>query len=91
MHEQIESLVAGLPPSNERTTEQKAQLQKIVKEKCKMKKKLDGKVDHLIPKEAAKSGTERMQKCRERKTDSEKQQEREANAEQMRRNRKKKD
>ena len=49
LHEQIESLVAGLPPSNERTAEQKAQLQKIVKEKWKMKKKLDGKVDHLIP------------------------------------------
>ena len=88
LHEQIESLVAGLPPSNERTAEQKAQLQKIVKEKWKMKKKLDGKVDHLIPKKTAMSSTERSQICRERKTDSEKQQEREANAEQMRRNRK---
>ena len=89
MHEQIESLVAGLPPSNERTAEQKAQLQKIVKEKWKMKKKLDGKVDHLIPRRAAMSSTERMQKCRERKTDSEKQQEREATAKGMRRLRKK--
>ena len=89
LHEQIERLVAELPPAKERTEEQKAQLQKIVKEKCKMKKKLDGKVDHLIPREAAKSSKERVQKCRERKTDSEKQQEREANAEQMRRNRKK--
>ena len=89
LHEQIESLVAGLPPSRERTGEQKAELQKIVKEKCKMKKKLDGKVDHLIPREAAKSSKERVQKCRERKTDSEKQQEREARAEGMRRMRKK--
>ena len=88
LHEQIERLVAELPPAKERTEEQKAQLQKIVKEKWKMKKKLDGKVDHLIPREAAKSSKERVQKCRERKTDSEKQQEREANAEQMRRNRK---
>ena len=88
LHEQIESLVAGLPPSNERTAQQKAELKKLVQEKWKMKKKLDGKVDHLIPREAAKSSKERVQKCRERKTDSEKQQEREANAEQMRRNRK---
>ena len=89
LHEQIERLVAELPPAKERTEEQKAQLQKIVKEKCKMKKKLDGKVDHLIPREAAKSSKERVQKCRERKTDSEKQQEREARAEGMRRMRKK--
>ena len=88
LHEQIERLVAELPPAKDRTEEQKAELQRIVKEKCKMKKKLDGKVDHLIPREAAKSSKERVQKCRERKTDSEKQQEREANAEQMRRNRK---
>ena len=88
LHEQIERLVAELPPAKERTEEQKAELQRMVKEKCKMKKKLDGKVDHLIPREAAKSSKERVQKCRERKTDSEKQQEREANAEQMRRNRK---
>ena len=88
LHEEIESLVAELPPANERTDEQKRRLQKLVKEKCMMKKKLDGKVDHLIPREAAKSSKERVQKCRERKTDSEKQQEREANAEQMRRNRK---
>ena len=54
-----------------------------------MKKKLDGKVDHLIPQKAAMSSTERSQKCRERKTDSEKQQEREARAEGMRRMRKK--
>ena len=88
LHEQFERLVAELPPAKERTEEQKAELQRMVKEKCKMKKKLDGKVDHLIPREAAKSSKERVQKCRERKTDSEKQQEREANAEQMRRNRK---
>ena len=89
LHEEIERLVAELPPANERTDEQKRRLQKLVKEKCMMKKKLDGKVDHLIPQKAAMSSTERSQKCRERKTDSEKQQEREANAEQMRRNRKK--
>ena len=89
LHEQIESLIAELPPSNERTAQQKAELKKLVQEKWKMKKKLDGKVDHLIPRKAAMSSTERKQKCRERKTDSEKQQEREANAEQMRRNRKK--
>ena len=88
LHEEIERLVAELPPANERTDEQKRRLQKLVKEKCMMKKKLDGKVDHLIQREAAKSSKERVQKCRERKTDSEKQQEREANAEQMRRNRK---
>ena len=41
LHEQIERLVAELPPAKERTEEQKAQLQKIVKEKCKMKKKLE--------------------------------------------------
>ena len=89
LHEQIERLVAELPPAKERTEEQKAQLQKIVKEKCKMKKKLDGKVDHLIPKKTAMSSTKRSQICRERKTDSEKQQEREARAEGMRRMRKK--
>ena len=89
LHEQIESLVAGLPPSNERTAEQKAQLQKIVKEKWKMKKKLDGKVNHLIPEKAAMSSAERKQKSRERKTDYEKQQEREAGAESKRRTRKK--
>ena len=88
MHEQIQSLIAELPPSNERTAQQKAELKKLVQEKWKMKKKLDGKVDHLIPKKTAMSSTERSQICRERKTDSEKQQEREANAEQMRRNRK---
>ena len=88
LHEQIESLIAELPPSNERTAQQKAELKKLVQEKWKMKKKLDGKVDHLIPKKTAMSSTERSQICRERKTDSEKQQEREANAEQMRRNRK---
>ena len=89
LHEQIESLIAKLPPSNERTAQQKAELKKLVQEKWKMKKKLDGKVDHLIPKKTAMSSTERSHICRERKTDSEKQQEREANAEQMRRNRKK--
>ena len=89
LHEQIESLVAGLPPSNERSAEQKAELKKLVQEKWKMKKKLDGKVDHLIPRKAAMSSTERKQKCRERKTDSEKQQEKEARAEGMRKMRKK--
>ena len=89
LHEQIERLVAELPPAKERTEEQKAQLQKIVKEKCKMKKKLDGKVDHLIPRKAAMSSKERVRKCREGKTESEKQQEREAQAEGMRRFRKK--
>ena len=89
LHEQIERLVAELPPAKERTEEQKAQLQKIVKEKCKMKKKLDGKVNHLIPEKAAMSSAERKQKSRERKTDSEKEREREAAAEGMRRMRKK--
>ena len=89
LHEQIESLIAKLPPSNERTAQQKAELKKLVQEKWKMKKNLDGKVDDFIPKKAAMSSTERSQKCRERKTDSEKQQEREARAEGMRRMRKK--
>ena len=89
LNEQIERLVAELPPAKERTEEQKAQLQKIVKEKCKMKKKLDGKVNHLIPEKAAMSSAERKQKSRERKTDYEKQQEREAGAESKRRTRKK--
>ena len=88
MHEEIERLVAELPPANERTDEQKRRLQKLVKEKCMMKKKLDGKVDHLIPKKAAMSSTERSQKWREGKTDSEKEREREAAAEGMRRVRK---
>ena len=73
LHEQIERLVAELPPAKERTEEQKAELQRMVKEKCKMKKKLDGKVNHLIPEKAAMSSAERKQKSRERKTDSEKQ------------------
>ena len=89
LNEQFESLVAGLPPPRGRTDEQKAKLQKIVKEKCKMKKKLDGKVNHLIPEKAAMSSAERKQKSRERKTDYEKQQEREAGAESKRRTRKK--
>ena len=89
LHEQIERLVAELPPAKERTEEQKAELQKIVKEKCKMKKKLDGKVNHLIPEKAAMSSAERKQKSRERKIDYEKQQEREAGAESKRRTRKK--
>ena len=89
MHEEIERLVAELPPANERTDEQKRRLQKLVKEKCMMKKKLDGKVDHLIPRNAAMSDKERKQKSRERKTDSEKQQEKEARAEGMRKMRKK--
>ena len=41
LHEQIERLVAELPPAKERTEEQNAELQRIVKEKCKMKKKLE--------------------------------------------------
>ena len=41
LHEQIERLVAELPPAKERTEEQKAELERIVKEKCKMKKKLE--------------------------------------------------
>ena len=41
LHEQIERLVAELPPAKERTEEQKAELQRMVKEKCKMKKKLE--------------------------------------------------
>ena len=89
MHEQIESLIAKLPPSNERTAQQKAELKKLVQEKWKMKKKLDGKVNHLIPEKAAMSSAERKQKSRERKTDYEKQQEREAGAESKRRTRKK--
>ena len=82
-------MVAELPPAKERTEEQKAELQRMVKEKCKMKKKLDGKVNHLIPEKAAMSSAERKQKSRERKTDYEKQQEREAGAESKRRTRKK--
>ena len=89
LHEQFERLVAELPPAKERTEEQKAELQRMVKEKCKMKKKLDGKVNHLIPEKAAMSSAERKQKSRERKTDYEKQQEREAGAESKRRTRKK--
>ena len=89
LHEQFERLVAELPPAKERTEEQKQQLKKIAQKKWKIKNKLDGKVDHLIPQKAAMSSTERSQKCRERKTDSEKQQEREARAEGMRRMRKK--
>ena len=89
LNEQIERLVAELPPAKERTEEQKAELQRMVKEKCKMKKKLDGKVNHLIPEKAAMSSAERKQKSRERKTDYEKQQEREAGAESKRRTRKK--
>ena len=89
LNEQIERLVAELPPAKERTEEQKAKLQRMVKEKCKMKKKLDGKVNHLIPEKAAMSSAERKQKSRERKTDYEKQQEREAGAESKRRTRKK--
>ena len=41
LHEQFERLVAELPPAKERTEEQKAELQSIIKEKCKMKKKLE--------------------------------------------------
>ena len=36
LHEQFERLVAELPPAKERTEEQKAELQRMVKEKCKM-------------------------------------------------------
>ena len=89
LHEQIERLVAELPPAKERTEEQKQQLKKIAQKKWKIKNKLDGKVDHLIPRKAAMSSTERSQKCREGKTESEKEHEREATAEGMRRIRKK--
>ena len=89
LHEEIERLVAELPPANERTDEQKRRLQKLVKEKCMMKKKLDGKVDDFIPKKAAMSSTQRMRKLREGETDSEKEREREAAAERMRRLREK--
>ena len=41
LNEQIERLVAELPPAKERTEEQKAELQRMVKEKCKMKKKIE--------------------------------------------------
>ena len=89
LHEQFERLVAELPPAKERTEEQKQQLKKIAQKKWKIKNKLDGKVDHLIPRKAAMSSKERVRKCREGKTESEKQQEREAQAEGMRRFRKK--
>ena len=89
LHEQIERLVAELPPAKGRTEGQKQQLKKLVQEKSKMKKKFDGKVNHLIPEKAAMSSAERKQKSRERKTDYEKQQEREAGAESKRRTRKK--
>ena len=89
LHEQFERLVAELPPAKERTEEQKQQLKKIAQKKWKIKNKLDGKVDHLIPQKAAMSSAERKQKCRERRTDSEKEREREAAAEGMRRMRKK--
>ena len=89
LHEQFERLVAELPPAKERTEEQKQQLKKIAQKKWKIKNKLDGKVDHLIPRKAAMSSTERSQKCREGKTESEKEHEREATAEGMRRIRKK--
>ena len=89
LHEQFERLVAELPPAKERTEEQKQQLKKIAQKKWKIKNKLDGKVDHLIPRKAAMSSTERSQKWLERKSDSEKERVREAKAEGMRRIRKK--
>ena len=49
LHEQFERLVAELPPAKERTEEQKQQLKKIAQKKWKIKNKLDGNVDHLIP------------------------------------------
>ena len=58
LNEQIERLVAELPPAKERTEEQKQQLKKIAQKKWKIKNKLDGKVDHLIPRKAAMSDKE---------------------------------
>ena len=89
LNEQIERLVAELPPAKERTEEQKAELQRMVKEKCKMKKKLEGKVDHLIPRKAAMSSTERSQKWLKGKTDLEMELVKKAAAERMKKMRKK--
>ena len=61
LHEQIERLVAELPPAKERTEEQKQQLKKIAQKKWKIKNKLDGKVDHLIPRKAAMSDIEEQE------------------------------
>ena len=61
LHEQFERLVAELPPANERTEEQKQQLKKIAQKKWKIKNKLDGKVDHLIPRKAAMSDIEEQE------------------------------
>ena len=55
LHEQFERLVAELPPAKERTEEQKQQLEKIAQKKWKIENKLDGKVDHLIPRKAESS------------------------------------
>ena len=54
LHEQIERLVAELPPAKERTEEQKAELQRMVKEKCKMMMQRTGRGlaeedQHLAP------------------------------------------
>ena len=89
LHEQFERLVAELPPAKERTEEQKQQLKKIAQKKWKIKNKLDGKVDHLIPRKAAMSSTQRGQKWLEGKSDSEKERVKEAVAERMRRMREK--
>ena len=61
LHEQFERLVAELPPAKERTEEQKQQLKKIAQKKWKIKNKLDGKVDHLIPRKAAMSDIEEQE------------------------------
>ena len=89
LHEQFERLVAELPPAKERTEEQKQQLKKIAQKKWKIKNKLDGKGDHLIPRKAAMSSTQRGQKWLEGKSDSEKERVKEAVAERMRRMREK--
>ena len=54
LNEQIERLVAELPPAKERTEEQKAELQRMVKEKCKMMMQRTGRGlaeedQHLAP------------------------------------------
>ena len=54
LHEQFERLVAELPPAKERTEEQKAELQRMVKEKCKMMMQRTGRGlaeedQHLAP------------------------------------------
>ena len=85
LHEQSERLVAELPPPKERNREQVQKLKKIWDQKSKAKKALDGKVDHLTPKKAAMSNTERWQRWQGGRSVIEKQRVREANAEAQRR------